>query len=246
MLTREEQFYETAATELAEDNLIQATWGKAFTLALGDEPKTKALYMKLRVEQLEREFQETLYESISVVKHEINNGDKFTCPCCHCVTTAKWKRINGSWVTVFVYYCVNCKNELLQAGVPKGIKPGAQSKDIAARQEVSLLQPLASNEAKSNNGFAATGFILGLASMPLYAIGIIPILAVIFSIIGLATFDEEKQKNRWMAGVGLALGVVFTIMTLSQASPNSKPSQSTYNPNSYPMNQYKQNYNSKW
>ncbi|MGI6415760.1 MAG: hypothetical protein ACOX1P_08845 [Thermoguttaceae bacterium] len=43
-------------------------------------------------------------------------------------------------------------------------------------------------------------------------IGLIPILAIVFSAVGLGTFKPNIHKNKWMAGVGLALGIVYTIM----------------------------------
>ena len=65
-----------------------------------------------------------------------------------------------------------------------------------------------------SNGFAVTGFILGLVSIFLAFIGMLPILAVIFSTIGLFTFKPMTQKNRWMAIVGLVLGVLYTFSYL--------------------------------
>jgi hypothetical protein len=55
---------------------------------------------------------------------------------------------------------------------------------------------------------------LGLASIFLYGIGIVPILGIVFSAIGLGTFKPQLQKNHWMAGVGLAVSIVFTLMFL--------------------------------
>lgn len=65
---------------------------------------------------------------------------------------------------------------------------------------------------KKNNLIATTGFSLGIVSVFFYFIGILPILAIVFSSIGLATFKSELQKNKWMAGVGLALGIIYTFM----------------------------------
>ena len=64
---------------------------------------------------------------------------------------------------------------------------------------------------KKHNWAAVTGFVLGLASILFYWLGLIPILAVVFSGIGLGTFDSEKHKRKWMAGVGLALGIIYTL-----------------------------------
>ena len=56
----EEQFYEIAAQEVAERRLIAAILAKAFSEADGDERKTVARYLKLRVEQLEIEYLQRL------------------------------------------------------------------------------------------------------------------------------------------------------------------------------------------
>jgi tetratricopeptide (TPR) repeat protein len=70
--------------------------------------------------------------------------------------------------------------------------------------------------AKVFNPLALTGFILGLVSVVLYVIGIIPILGIVFSAIGLARFNPETQKAKWMAGWGLALSILFTVMYLTR------------------------------
>lgn len=69
---------------------------------------------------------------------------------------------------------------------------------------------------KSFNPLAMTGFILGLTSVVFYVIGIIPILGIVFSGIGLGRFNPETQKAKWMGGWGLALSILFTITFLSR------------------------------
>lgn len=68
---------------------------------------------------------------------------------------------------------------------------------------------------ETNNGFGVTGFVLGLVSIFVYFIGIIPLLAMIFSAIGLSTFKEQTQKNKWMAITGLILGILFSILCIA-------------------------------
>lgn len=66
-----------------------------------------------------------------------------------------------------------------------------------------------------NNTNALVGFILGIISAFLYSIiGILPILGLIFSILGLTSFDDSKHKNKWMAIWGLVLGIIYTLMYL--------------------------------
>lgn len=69
--------------------------------------------------------------------------------------------------------------------------------------------------SKKNNGFALAGFLLGLVSIFTGSvIGIIPILAAIFSLVGLSTFDSQINKNRWQAYIGLTLGILYTLVSL--------------------------------
>ena len=56
------------------------------------------------------------------------------------------------------------------------------------------------------------GFWLGMASIFIYPLGIIPLLGIIFSCVGMATFDESIHKNRWMAVIGLALSLIYMLM----------------------------------
>jgi hypothetical protein len=55
MNSREEEFYEIAGSELVEGNYKVGLWNKAFSMALGDSAKSRALYMKFRVEEMEAE-----------------------------------------------------------------------------------------------------------------------------------------------------------------------------------------------
>ena len=64
---------------------------------------------------------------------------------------------------------------------------------------------------KTLNAFALVGFILGLLGTLLYwVLAITPILAIIFSIIGLISIDKTKQKGKGLAIAGLILGIVYT------------------------------------
>jgi len=74
----------------------------------------------------------------------------------------------------------------------------------------------ADNQLKKNNALAVMGFLLGIASVFLAGlIGIFPILAIVFSSLGLGTFNPGSQKNKWMAGVGLTLGIIYTVMLIT-------------------------------
>jgi len=51
---------------------------------------------------------------------------------------------------------------------------------------------------------------LGIASIFLWEFSIVPILAIIFGTIGLI-----RDKKRWMAGIGLALGIIFLVIRIN-------------------------------
>jgi hypothetical protein len=206
MLPREEEFYETASRELAENKLSEAIWAKAFSLSVADEQKAKALYIRLRVEQLERESSRSTAEVIQEAWPAITTGQAFVCPFCRADTTAR----HECWISSRPdrYYCQACKKELIaeasQAQSTFAVNAGAQ---LYGKRF-----PPVEHEEKRNNPMGATGFVLGIVSIFLYFIGILPISAIVFSAIGLGTFKEELQKNKWMAGVGLALGIIYTLM----------------------------------
>lgn len=68
---------------------------------------------------------------------------------------------------------------------------------------------------KKNNPFGAVGFCLGVASVFLSFIGLIPLLGIIFSAIGLVTFDDSKHLRKWQAKWGLGLSVAFMLVNIS-------------------------------
>jgi hypothetical protein len=65
------------------------------------------------------------------------------------------------------------------------------------------------------NGYATTGLCLGVSSIFLAFIGIIPILAIVFSGIALAKASERGGSGRTSAWIGLVLGIVYTLVYLS-------------------------------
>ena len=59
------------------------------------------------------------------------------------------------------------------------------------------------------------GFGLGIASVFLSFIGIIPLLGIIFSVVGLVTHDDTKHEKAWQAKWGLGLSIVFGLVNMS-------------------------------
>jgi hypothetical protein len=199
----DEQFYETAARELAENQYSQAIWAKAFRLAKADVQKAKALYIKLRVEQLERETPRSAAQVILDAWPAITNKQVFVCPYCGALTTA----VHQLWVSSgrHRYLCRACKKEL-------SIEvPHAQSTN-AVKGSGPLTPAISSPHVfKHNNPWALWGFITGLVSIFFFWIGIIPLAGLGLSVAGLTSFKPETQKNKWMAGVGLALSILYTL-----------------------------------
>jgi hypothetical protein len=64
------------------------------------------------------------------------------------------------------------------------------------------------------NPFAIAGLCLGIASVFLYTIGVVPMLAIIFSGIGLAKLHQYAGAGKIQSWIGLVLGIIFTIMYL--------------------------------
>lgn len=64
------------------------------------------------------------------------------------------------------------------------------------------------------NTYAIAGLCLGIASVFLYTIGILSILTIIFSVIGLKKSKEYGGIGKFQAGIGLVLGIIYTLLYL--------------------------------
>lgn len=68
------------------------------------------------------------------------------------------------------------------------------------------------NEQKNKKEWASVASLsMGIVSIFLWEFSIIPVLAIILGVVGLVR-DEKK----WKAGIGLALGIIFIIVRISQ------------------------------
>ena len=72
--------------------------------------------------------------------------------------------------------------------------------------------------AGASNGLAVTALVLGLLSVPFFETAFVPLLAVVFSGIGLSRAGTLGGKGRAMAGWGLALGILGLIAFVASAS----------------------------
>ena len=69
------------------------------------------------------------------------------------------------------------------------------------------------NTGKKNNGLALASFVMGLVC---FIVAGIPLgtAAVITGIVALTKFNPETEKNKWMAIVGIILGIVGAVAAI--------------------------------
>ena len=128
-------------------------------------------------------------------------------------------------------YCIECGEKLkatahfcYACGTPvhrqssSGGAPSSRPTEMATPRQSSSGSTLSSRPTEmatnelTNNRMALVGCCLGLASILLFGLGLVPLAAIVCSAIGLGTFKADTQKHRWMAGVGLALGILFMLV----------------------------------
>jgi hypothetical protein len=68
---------------------------------------------------------------------------------------------------------------------------------------------------RKSNSCAVAGLCFGAASLPTFPYVITPLLAVLFSVIGLALVKRREGEGRLEARVGLVLGILFTLAMLN-------------------------------
>ena len=74
MKSREKEFYELAGLELFNGNYKVGLWNMAFSSALGDDAKSRALYMKVRVEEMEAEATRSMQRRSTILDTELPEG----------------------------------------------------------------------------------------------------------------------------------------------------------------------------
>jgi hypothetical protein len=72
-------------------------------------------------------------------------------------------------------------------------------------------EPYRRPRSHSNNGMAITGFVLSILSVPCCGVGVLGVLGLIFSIIGLVQLRNRSTQT----GKGLAIaGIIISVLTL--------------------------------
>jgi hypothetical protein len=102
-----------------------------------------------------------------------------------------------------------------ESGAPRSTGAGSTQPESQSAGSYAAVPGQAGDAEKTNNNYAKAGFIVAIVSMPLYWVGIIPLIAIVLSCVGLGTFDEAKHNNKWMAGWGLGIGIVFMLMNVA-------------------------------
>ena len=95
-------------------------------------------------------------------------------------------------------------------------QPYVQQPYFAPQPTVVNIQPQPI-KTKSLNGFCVAGFAVSIAGIFIGAL-ICGIAAVVFSVIGLVGYDENKHDGKWMGLTGIVIGVIDLIIGLFIAS----------------------------
>ena len=95
--------------------------------------------------------------------------------------------------------------------IPTAMEPSTRS--AARPQGASSITANNANDPK--NGYATAGLTFGIIAMFLYVIWLLPVLAIVFSSIGLARASERKGVGQIKSWIGLVLGIIYTFMSLT-------------------------------
>ena len=98
-------------------------------------------------------------------------------------------------------YCKNCGREI------------SDTADIClfCGARTRFMQPIIEDEKKVN-GFGIAGFVLGILSFLLSLAGVMPLLGLIFSAIGMAKMGKRKVNG--LAIAGLVLSIIALILAI--------------------------------
>jgi hypothetical protein len=127
-------------------------------------------------------------------------------------TNAMWAA--HAWALV---YASNAIASLVEASSP--VAQPVFTSEYASRPAESTSPAPASDAAvavveKKSNPIALAGFCLGVTSVLLPSFGIIPLLGMAVSAVGLVTFDGSRHGNKWQARWGLGLSVVYMLVNM--------------------------------
>lgn len=90
-------------------------------------------------------------------------------------------------------------------------QPYPQQPVVQPASTVINVNSASAEDNKSLNGFCVASFALSIAGFFISAL-ICGGAAVVFGIIGVATYDEFKHKGNWMGYTGIVLGIINCII----------------------------------
>jgi hypothetical protein len=121
-----------------------------------------------------------------------------TCPYC-----GKRVKADSPW-------CPVCGRNLIKSPSEKALPPSPARQAASEAFEESLL-PAARTPY---NPFASLGFLLGIAAIFLYELGVVPVLGLILSVAGRILAGKRRGKGRIPAEIGIAVNGLYSVMFL--------------------------------
>lgn len=158
--------------------------------------------------------------SASAIADETARGVRFECPVCH-GDVIVWHAKRGEQTE-----CPACEVPLTVPATA-GLVTHDSARSGTSAASVSALQPTAHvtrggserrmAPVKRANPLATVGFVLGLVSSFFWSFAIVPVLAVVFSSVGLAR-ASRLGAGRALAWIGLVLGSIYFVFAVVMLS----------------------------
>jgi len=103
--------------------------------------------------------------------------------------------------------------ESAHSSAPSEIPVGRTEPALQAAADIGAGIP--GSEERSSHTMSTAAFWLGVLSIFIGGdVVAVPLVAALLGLLGLIDADSDKHKNRWMAGVGLVLGAIYTLAYL--------------------------------
>ncbi|HEX4607773.1 MAG TPA: hypothetical protein VH092_06150 [Urbifossiella sp.] len=199
-----DSWYEAAAREVQDGKPIPGLWARVFAHADGDRNRATACYIRLRAAALLQEQVRGVEGQLSALVPSLLANQPVVCPYCAWLGRAG-RQERDALVRLlcggprFDYSCGSCGRAL--GPLPTPSTPPAGSDETENHPRV---RPV---------GIAA--LVVGLLSMVLYPIILIPLTAAGCGLVGLLSYDPSRHRGGWMSAVGLILGTLYLVMSAS-------------------------------
>ena len=118
-------------------------------------------------------------------------------------------------------FCPDCgqsiqtENQSAQPNAGQGQQPPVYDADPAQNQGYQYQYSVQyTKDTRPMNGMCIAGFVVGIVSMFLNFYGIVGIVALILSAVGLSACTKKNQRGKGFAVAGLVLGIVGVVFGL--------------------------------